>query len=219
MNIPAFFLSLMAFVFEWEGLTFTGGENDKGGATKYGVSLRFLQGLPLADGDLNHDGRITWKDVYSMTKDQALDIFWKYFGTPLFVGAWPTPLAAALLDTGVNCGRGMAVKWAQDAFNAGLPTFCPGGTPLLVDGGFGPKTRAALCTACRVPGFPGGDRQLAAGIISRRKAHYARLNASGDPDYTTNYQGWMHRVASLEAFIAGRPWRMSDKPWEHSQAA
>lgn len=219
MKLPDFFLSLMEFVLHWEGLTFTGGENDKGGATKYGVSLRFLKGLPLSEADLDHDGQITWKDVYFMTEDEALCIFWQYFAQPLFLGAWPSPLPAVLLDTAVNCGRGAAVKWLQDAANAVLSDSSPGWRPMLVDGVLGPKTRGALCSACRIPGNPGGASLLASYVIARRRAHYGRLNATGDPDYTTNYQGWMHRVASLEAFIAGRPWRMEDKPWEHSQSA
>ncbi|GFK95452.1 hypothetical protein NNJEOMEG_03315 [Fundidesulfovibrio magnetotacticus] len=212
MILPDFFLRLMEFVLHWEGLAYTGGRNDKGGATKFGVSLRFLKGLPVLEGDLDGDGAVTWKDVFSMTREQALDLFWRHFGQPLYVGAWPSPLAAVLLDTGVNCGRGSAVRWAQAACNG----MGEAPAPLLVDGVLGQKTRAALCAACRLPGGPDA---LARAVIAARKAHYDRLNATGDPDYTVNHKGWMRRVASLEAFVAGRPWRMEDKPWERTQAA
>jgi len=211
-GLPLFFLSLMDFVLHWEGLTFTGGKNDKGGATKYGVSLRFLKSIPIADADLNRDGVVTWADVYAMTQDQALGIFWSYFGSPLCVESWPKPLAAVLLDTAINCGSGTAVRWAQNAFNDLRPGLSPSCPSLLVDGGMGQKTRGALCAGCRAPG---GAMDLALGILASRKAHYGRLNATGDPDYTANYQGWIHRAASLTAFIAGRPWRMQDKPWEN----
>lgn len=217
MNVmlSAFFLGLMDFVLHWEGITFTGGKNDKGGATKFGMSLRFLQGLPIDEGDLNKDGKITWQDVYSMERVQALHLFHRYFAQPLYVEYMPLPVAAVLLDSGVNCGRGAAAKWAQAAFNTHRGAFGQGIFSLQEDGCFGQKTRAALCMATRTVE---GAKLLTDGIMARRKAHYVRLNATGDPDYTTNFNGWMRRWHSLNAFIAGNPWRMEDKPWAGKSA-
>jgi lysozyme family protein len=217
LNLPAFFLRLMTFVFHWEGFDkFTGGKNDKGGATKFGVSLRFLKGLPLAEADVDGDGVVTWKDVYALTEEKALALFWRYFAQPLFIGAWPFELAAVMLDAGVNCGRGAAAKWAQRAFNECAPALGLTIPPLLADGALGQKSRAALASACRVPG---GPQALAAVVMRSRREHYERLNASGDPDYTANFVGWMRRWHSLNAFVAGQPWRMEDKPWERARAA
>jgi lysozyme family protein len=217
MNVfSPLFLALLEFVFHWEGLKFTGGKNDKGGPTKYGVSLRFLKSIPIEDADLNGDGVVTWQDVYSMRLEQAQGLFHRYFAQPLFVESWPRPLAAVLLDTGVNCGRGSAARWAQAAFNTHRGSFGQNLYALQEDGCFGQKSRAALSMAARTDA---GAALITEGIMARRKAHYVRLNATGDPDYTTNFNGWMRRWHSLNAFNAGRPWRMEDKPWEHPQAA
>ena len=57
-EFQAFFDNLMID----EGGKVTGDQarkiNDSGGATKFGISLRFLQGLGIEAGDINHDGVI-----------------------------------------------------------------------------------------------------------------------------------------------------------------
>ena len=46
-----------SYVKENEG-GYVNDKNDKGGATKYGVSLRFLKGLERDEGDINGDGEL-----------------------------------------------------------------------------------------------------------------------------------------------------------------
>ena len=67
-----------AFVAKWEG-GFFDHPNDPGGVTNYGVSLMFLKGLGLLEGDVNGDGVIDRLDVLSITPDSARMIFKKHF--------------------------------------------------------------------------------------------------------------------------------------------
>ena len=52
---------------------------DKGGATAYGISIRFLSGLPKLAGDVNGDGHVDILDIQSLTEQSAAEFYKKYF--------------------------------------------------------------------------------------------------------------------------------------------
>lgn len=52
---------------------------DKGGATAFGISLRFLRSLPVEAGDIDGNGHIDKSDVQSLTHDDARAFYQRYF--------------------------------------------------------------------------------------------------------------------------------------------
>lgn len=124
---------------------------DPGGATKYGISLRFLviegridaNSDGLADFDLNRDGKIDALDIKLLQPAQAEALYLRlfYLGT----GFWnlPRPLDAALFDFGVNAGTRAATRVLQRAVNRFGPP------PLATDGVLGSETRRRVDLAIR----------------------------------------------------------------------
>ena len=105
---------------------------DPGGATNYGVSLRWLKTQGYA-GDLDHDGDVDAMDVRVLTPEIATrfyrDEFWRRQYDQFFAQA----IATKVFDTAVNCGHGPAHKILQRALNSF-------GAQVQVDGWVGPKT-------------------------------------------------------------------------------
>ncbi|MDR2666787.1 MAG: hypothetical protein LBB34_01555 [Holosporales bacterium] len=46
-------------------------ENDSRGATKFGISLRFLKGLDIKEGDINDDNKISEEDIKDLDEEKA----------------------------------------------------------------------------------------------------------------------------------------------------
>lgn len=123
---------------------------DRGGATKYGISLRFLaaegafdeNGDGFADYDLDMDGDIDGQDIRLITIDQAGQLYHRYFWTALDCESFPEPIGEMLFDQGVNGGNEAARKLLRRAINA---CFARSGYSMIeVDAKIGPETRRAL---------------------------------------------------------------------------
>lgn len=72
------FESALADVLNHEG-AYVDHKNDLGGATNYGISLRFLKQLPALAGDVNKDGHIDSNDIKQLTLDDTADFYRTYF--------------------------------------------------------------------------------------------------------------------------------------------
>lgn len=108
--------------------------HDAGGATKDGVSLRYL----IERGfDVNGDGVINADDVMALTPEQVeYECMKKSFWLPIY--EYLTQMVATkVFDTAVNVGPQMAHKLAQRSAN-----LC--GAALDEDGVFGPVTLDAI---------------------------------------------------------------------------
>ena len=75
------FYKAIQFTSKYEGgEKFTDDPLDRGGATRWGVSLRFAEGTnDLALFDLDKDGKITKNDIKLLDKDTAYKVYKKYF--------------------------------------------------------------------------------------------------------------------------------------------
>ncbi len=127
---------------------------DSGGETNYGISLRYLERLPLWIGDVNQDGQIDGADIRALSRDKAIALYqreWsaaKYHtlehtlldGNPNSMNQAATgwSLAAKIFDIRVNTGPTRAAKILQAGLNAAASA-----NQLQVDGIIGRKTRAA----------------------------------------------------------------------------
>ena len=118
--------------------------SDPGGATFWGISLRYLKGKG-EKGDIDGDGDIDADDIRELTKAQAVEFYRKDFWDKLKLDALKSQaVACRVFDMAVNMGPKGAVKIAQRAFNGLLDGVEGEPEKLKVDGKLGPKTREAL---------------------------------------------------------------------------
>jgi lysozyme family protein len=119
--------------------------DDPGGATDFGISLRFLQGIledndedGFADGDIDRDGDIDVDDIRSLDLDDVKklykDKFWKVAKCDKIKSEM---IATKTFDMAVNMGPSQAWKLVQRGANSL-------GESLKVDGKAGAKTLAAV---------------------------------------------------------------------------
>lgn len=177
------FETAMAFTAKWEG-GFVNDPKDPGGATKYGISLRFLRSIDKKLGDTDGDGDVDAADVMGLDEAAAHRLYRAFFWEPLAIDYTPGIIALALFDTAVNMGKARAVKILQGALNSF-------GQALEIDGDYGPATKAAVleCVSAR-NGFV-GDR-----FCLYRLQAYADIVAA-NTKLSRYTGGWMNRTLDL----------------------
>ncbi|QPT08604.1 glycoside hydrolase family 108 protein [Sphingomonas paucimobilis] len=184
---------------------FVNDPKDRGGATKYGVSLRFLvhegqidiDGDGIADFDLDMDGDIDIDDIRALTPADARYLFHRCFWWPLKCDTWAAPIGEALFDQAVNGGLVAAAKMLQRSINSILVKrkgYNPIPDLLTVDGDLGDKTRSAFDSVLRLPG-----EGIASLIQSYRAVAADRYQAivRRDPTQKRFLTGWLSRANNL----------------------
>ena len=131
--------------------------DDPGGETNFGIAKRSHPDV----------------DIANLTKDGAKEIYYQDYWIKNRVPQFPEQLKHIYFDMCVNQGRGRAVKILQKAANAK-------GADLVVDGGLGPKTIAAL------------DGVELDRVRAYRIKYYADL-VTRKPDLEKFYFGWFRR--------------------------
>jgi lysozyme family protein len=169
---------------------------DRGGATKYGISLRFLVTAGevdrdrdgFADFDLDFDGDIDAHDVRKLTLEHAAALYHKHFWQALDCDSFPEPIGEMLFDQGVNGGNQAARKLLQRALNRHLAP----AHQLIVDGRIGPQTRAALSGVLE-------RYRMASVVESFRDVVKDRYRAivAADPRQRRFLNGWLNRADRL----------------------
>lgn len=149
-----------------EGSAYTNRAGDRGGPTKYGITLATYSDF--------HGKPMTAVDVETMTETEARTIYRKrYVVDPGFDKILDQQLAELVIDCGVQHGAGRALKWLQTY--AGVPA----------DGVWGHETEAAVNRH--------DSRRLRALVISERIAFYGHL-ISADHTQAVNASGWANRM-------------------------
>ena len=177
-------------------MTLTDDPADRGGITKYGVSLAFLKDI-AEDGQDSRDTLdrmgirlpITREVIKSLTCEQAASLFKWQFWDRLHCDDLPPRLALLLYDAAVNHGPSRAVRLAQQAYNAISPAH-----KLAVDGILGPLTRAALARA--------DTPEAHEAMLAMRWEFYKGI-MNRDPSQRRFHDGWRNRVNNLRAYIRG----------------
>jgi lysozyme family protein len=172
----ASFGAAIPYVLEHEG-GWSDDAADPGGATKYGVSLRLIRELGF---DVDHDGDVDRDDVLALTREQAVDVFYREWWEKYDYGSLGSQLVAEkVFDLAVNMGPGQGHRILQRALRAA------GGVQLLEDGALGPKTWAAA-RACDPWALRVALRSEAAGFY--------RLLAAQKPSLAVFLTGWLRRA-------------------------
>ena len=134
---------------------------DPGGETNFGIANRSHPDV----------------DIANLTKDGAKEIYKEHYWDKNKVESLSEELRHIYFDMCVNQGRGRAVKILQKAANAK-------GADLVVDGGMGPKTIAAM---------EGVELQR---VRAYRVKYYADL-VTRKPDLEKFYFGWFRRALEV----------------------
>ena len=135
--------------------------DDPGGETNFGIAKRSHPDV----------------DIANLTKEGAKEIYKEHYWDRNKVESLSEDLRHIYFDMCVNQGRSRAVKILQKAANAK-------GADLVVDGGMGPKTIAAM---------DGVELQR---VRAYRVKHYADL-VTRKPDLEKFYFGWFRRALEV----------------------
>lgn len=92
------FEKALQFTLKWEG-GFVNLPDDPGGATKYGISLKYAQMVGL---DKDNDGDTDAEDIKLLTVQDAMDKYKRDFWDSYRCGEYPVPYCLALFDTCVQ---------------------------------------------------------------------------------------------------------------------
>lgn len=160
--------------------------NDPGGATNYGISLRFLADHPH-EGDFDGDGDVDAEDIKNMTRDQAIGIYKEFWWDKYGYGQIPDQtIATKVFDFSVNMGASRAHKILQTALNNAYSL------KLTVDGSLGPASYSVLAAI-----KDGDDEQrLITALCDAAWAFYQGLIA-GNPKLQVFANGWKNRAYSI----------------------
>jgi lysozyme family protein len=173
---------------------------DRGGATKYGISLRFLKSEGafdddrdlVADYDLDFDGDIDGQDIRQLTIGDARYLYLRCFWNRLDCDSFPRPIGEMLFDQGVNGGNFAARKLLQQAIN-----ICASEAKLhlvKVDGRVGMLTRNALHRVVEECGMPRLIEAFRETVRDRYRAIVRR-----NPSQKRFLRGWLARAERLGA--------------------
>jgi len=170
------FENCMTFVLRHEG-RFSQDPDDTGGATNYGISLRFARSIHL---DLDGDGETTVDDIRLVTPTVATQLYREHFWSPLFCDLIPEGVDLVLVDGAINQGVNRLARLLQRSLG------------LVDDGVLGPVSQAAMGALAVHPEL---HQEVLLSLAWRRAKKYseaATVNRHGN--------GWYRRL--FEAYDA-----------------
>jgi lysozyme family protein len=152
------------------GSSFTDNVNDPGGATKYGISLRFLKNEGV---DIDHDGDIDADDVKNLDEAGAERLYSTFFWSPMQCDNFSQVVAAKLFDVAVNVGTRRGTMLAQQA------------ALTEADGLLGPQTLRAILAM---------DPRLFIANVERVQTDFYEAIVASRPASAEFLEGWKVRA-------------------------
>lgn len=164
---------------------YTNNPNDAGGETMYGITLTEARDA----GYLGKMERMPIEFARSVYAD-------RYIKKPGFdrVIALSIPIAAELIDTGVNMGQKVATEFLQRALNA-LNLLGKHYADVVVDGDMGPSTLSALAAFLNLRGAE-GERVMLTALNCLQGARYITITEARPANEDFCY-GWLKERAHL----------------------
>ena len=160
---------------------------DPGGATNFGISLRWLKDQGdldkdgWLDGDLDHDGDVDAADILAISREDAIKLYRDRFWDPYKYDQIASQMVAGkVFDFTVNMGSKQSHKLLQRACRS-----C--GFAIVDDGMIGPGTLKAVNAA--------SDVMLLAALRSEAAGFYRMLCAT-NPERNAFLDGWLTRAYS-----------------------
>lgn len=173
------FVQAVSKVLRHEGF-FVDDKDDPGGATNYGVSLRWLRTKGLF-GDFDGDGDVDRDDIWAMTQADAVGIYHRFWWLQEGYDELDLIIGAKVFDLAINMGARPANRILQRAVRAA------GGPALVDDGILGPRSREAVRGRA-------GD-MLRVGMRGEAAGHY-RVLIRGNKTFIKYRRGWLNRAYS-----------------------
>jgi len=154
---------------------------DPGGATNFGISLRFLMKADPAefdgiDLDFDDDGDTDADDVRLMPRETAIELYRRCWWDRYHYNLLPEPVGEKVFDLAVNMGARQAHKLLQRALGMNA-----------VDGIIGPATRAVL--GKQNPG-------IVHAMLREYAAKFYRDLIAQRPAFEKYRTGWLRRAAA-----------------------
>lgn len=167
----------LEFALDWvlrdEGKTYTNAPHDRGGPTKFGITLKTLSEW--------HKFEVTASDVEILTEEEARLIYKELYWDAMHLDTISsTEVATAIFDFGVNAGTTHAIKFAQEICG------------VKEDGVMGPLTSLSV-NQMKPASF--------VGMFCNRLYKYYKAIVDAHPDQKANLNGWMNRVERLRKII------------------
>ena len=174
------------FVLAREG-GFVDSPNDAGGATNFGISLRFLQSIsPERLRKYGIFGDPTVDDIRLLTREKAKEIYrGEFWELADFTGIALWTLRRYVFDMAVHHGIGQAIKILQRAVWAAMGMY----GAIADDGILGVKTLSKVNSLCSTTYF----REKLIAAICAERAGFFRLLTEIRPKDRENLHGWLER--------------------------
>lgn len=169
---------------------------DPGGATNWGISLRFLTRLLDEGGgdwdrsqfDKDRDGDVDGDDMRALTLDEAVSLYKSEFWDDTLVWALPPSVALKVFDLFVNMGPRRGTIILQKAINNFQPK-----VRLVEDGILGEKTMMAVWALYDAK--DSAPELILTNLRSGAAAFYRSL-VEQNSDFGRFINGWLKRAAS-----------------------
>jgi len=172
----------LAYIIANEGEKFVDDPKDRGGATKYGISQKFLKSA-LSRFRIVKNGIITSDIIKQLTYDQAATIYyWEFWQPSKLEQLTSQKITNYIFDCCVNHGLSNGIRMAQRAILATTPR-----VPMIDDGIIGNGTVLAINAA---------PECLIAALRADRAA-FMRAIVFDDIGQTSNLRGWLNRCYEL----------------------
>lgn len=175
---------------------------DRGGTTKYGISLRFLVSEGAIDldedgrkdFDLDSDGDIDGFDIRKLTRGDAKFLYHHCFWKRIDADSLPRPVGEMMFDQAVNAGIGSARRLLQLAINRCLERAASAPPKLKVDGIVGKRSHDAMNWVLRWGAL--GMPALVDAFRVEVRLRY-RAIAERNPSQKRFLKGWLARADRL----------------------
>jgi len=159
--------------------------SDPGGATNYGISLRFLHARGELDGieefDIDGDGDIDADDIKALSVQDARGIYFRYWWSKYnYHLLLDMDIATKIFDMSVNMGSRQSHKLAQRAARAD-------GRLLKDDGLLGPKS---------FKGLNGCNPDILLGALRVQCECFYKSLINNKPEFKVFEAGWLVRAYS-----------------------